>query len=69
MITGHLIIFMFHGFCGWVIHVTQVGVLIKTISLLLFIIIVLGKYFPTSEVGVDPKTIKDHDVVPQGNYY
>ena len=63
---------MFHGFCGWwVIHVTQVGVLIKTISLLLFIIIVLGKYFPTSEVGVDPtcKTIKDHDVVPQGNYY
>ena len=50
---------------------TQVGVLIKTISLLLFIIIVLGKYFPTSEVGVDPtcKTIKDHDVVPQGNYY
>ena len=42
------------------------SVLIKTILLLLFIIMCLGKYFPTSEVGVDPKTIKDHDLVPQG---
>ena len=29
----------------------------------------LGKYFPTPEVGVIPETIKDHDVVLQGNNY
>uniref|UniRef100_A0A1X7SJT2 Uncharacterized protein n=1 Tax=Amphimedon queenslandica TaxID=400682 RepID=A0A1X7SJT2_AMPQE len=28
--------------------------------------LLLGKYFPTPEVGVLPETIKDHDVVPQG---
>ena len=30
-------------------------------------IIMLGKYFPTPEVGVVPETIKDHDLVQQGN--
>ena len=35
----------------------------------LFIIMCLGKYFPTPEVGVVPETIKDHDVFPQGNNY
>ncbi|XP_019851100.1 PREDICTED: uncharacterized protein LOC109581437 [Amphimedon queenslandica] len=27
----------------------------------------ISEYFPTPEVGVVPETIKDHDVVPQGN--
>ena len=29
----------------------------------------LGKYFSTPEVGVVPETIKDLDVVTQGNNY
>ena len=34
---------------------------------IVFIIMCLGKYFPTLELGMIPETIKDHDVVPQGN--
>ena len=34
-----------------------------------FVFIGLGKYFLTPEVGMVSETIKDHDVVPQGNNY
>ena len=34
---------------------------------IVFIIMRLGKYFPTREVGVVPETIKDYDVIPQSN--
>ena len=67
--------------CGWETGVYECSVLIINAILLmlfsisyindncLFIIMCLGKYFPTPEVGVVPETIKDHDVVPQGNNY
>ena len=39
-------------------------------SYIVLIILCLGKYFPTPEVGIVPATIKDHvHVVLQGNSY
>ena len=63
----------------WAGYKSNCSVLIKTIiitdvvqyiltndNIYLFIIMCLGKYFPTPEVGVVPETIKDHVMVSQG---